>query len=85
MSQSDEQSEVGPPILSPQASLVLIYRPTAVGMKGWIDFAQTGNRTGTCWSMPLSLGNAAVRAVISGVVQTVYKASIIAFYLNAAA
>ncbi|GFT79423.1 hypothetical protein TNCV_604341 [Trichonephila clavipes] len=37
-----------PQCLSPQASLVLIYRPTAVGMKGLVDLAQPGNRTQTC-------------------------------------
>ncbi|GFU39615.1 uncharacterized protein TNCV_1793451 [Trichonephila clavipes] len=29
--------------LIPQASLVLIYRPTAVGMRGRVDLAQPGN------------------------------------------
>ncbi|GFX92336.1 hypothetical protein TNCV_1112631 [Trichonephila clavipes] len=31
--------------LRPQASLVLIYRPNVVGMKGRVDFAQPVNRT----------------------------------------
>ncbi|GFU17103.1 hypothetical protein TNCV_1853621 [Trichonephila clavipes] len=48
MSRSNGQSEARPPELSPQASLVLIYRPTAVGMKGSVDLAQLGNRTRTC-------------------------------------
>ncbi|GFW12324.1 hypothetical protein TNCV_815791 [Trichonephila clavipes] len=34
--------------LSPQASLVLIYRSTAVGMKGRVDLAWPGNSTWTC-------------------------------------
>ncbi|GFS59891.1 hypothetical protein TNCV_3957001 [Trichonephila clavipes] len=33
MPRSGGQSEARPPALSAQASLVLIYRPTAVGMK----------------------------------------------------
>ncbi|GFT08332.1 hypothetical protein TNCV_3423081 [Trichonephila clavipes] len=33
MSRLDGQFEARPQCLSPQASLVLIYRPTAVGMK----------------------------------------------------
>ncbi|GFV79262.1 hypothetical protein TNCV_71301 [Trichonephila clavipes] len=37
-----------PQCLRPQASLVLIYRPTAVGRKGWVDLAQPGNRTQIC-------------------------------------
>ncbi|GFT39806.1 hypothetical protein TNCV_4869571 [Trichonephila clavipes] len=40
MSLSGEQSEA-----RPQASLVLIYRPTAEGMKGLVHLAQAGNRT----------------------------------------
>ncbi|GFV41065.1 hypothetical protein TNCV_2666561 [Trichonephila clavipes] len=36
-----------PLCLSPQASLVLKYRPTAVGIKGSVDFAMPGNRTRT--------------------------------------
>ncbi|GFU35849.1 hypothetical protein TNCV_3700021 [Trichonephila clavipes] len=34
--------------LRPQASLVLIYRPNAAGMKGRVDLAQPVNRTQTC-------------------------------------
>ncbi|GFW99328.1 hypothetical protein TNCV_3981521 [Trichonephila clavipes] len=34
--------------LRPQESLVLIYRPNAVGMKGRVDLAQPINRTHTC-------------------------------------
>ncbi|GFW99831.1 hypothetical protein TNCV_3420601 [Trichonephila clavipes] len=34
--------------LSSQASLVLNYRPTVVGMKGRVDLAHPGNRTRTC-------------------------------------
>ncbi|GFU61478.1 hypothetical protein TNCV_2287751 [Trichonephila clavipes] len=45
MSRSDGQSEARPPGLSPQASLVLIYRPTGVGMKVCVDLAQPMNRT----------------------------------------
>ncbi|GFU15579.1 uncharacterized protein TNCV_1170821 [Trichonephila clavipes] len=37
-----------PQCLSPQASLVLSYRPTAVGIKGRVDLAQARNRTRTC-------------------------------------
>ncbi|GFX72736.1 hypothetical protein TNCV_4063311 [Trichonephila clavipes] len=37
-----------PQCLNPQASLVLIYRPTAVGVKGRVDLAQPGNRTRIC-------------------------------------
>ncbi|GFW34209.1 hypothetical protein TNCV_384251 [Trichonephila clavipes] len=37
-----------PQFLSPQASLVHIYRPTAVAMKGLVDLAQLQNRTRTC-------------------------------------
>ncbi|GFV47265.1 hypothetical protein TNCV_4829211 [Trichonephila clavipes] len=46
MSRSGGQSEVRLPVFkSPRKLLVLIYRPTAVGMKGSVDFAQSGNRT----------------------------------------
>ncbi|GFU72204.1 hypothetical protein TNCV_509671 [Trichonephila clavipes] len=34
--------------LSSQASLTLIYRSTAVGMKGRVDLAQLENRTRAC-------------------------------------
>ncbi|GFY29983.1 hypothetical protein TNCV_4072961 [Trichonephila clavipes] len=34
--------------LSPQASLVVIYGPAAVEMKGWVDLFQPGNRTQIC-------------------------------------
>ncbi|GFX93407.1 hypothetical protein TNCV_152131 [Trichonephila clavipes] len=34
--------------LSPQESLVLIYRPTAVEMKFRVNLAQPGNRTRIC-------------------------------------
>ncbi|GFX80176.1 uncharacterized protein TNCV_2108201 [Trichonephila clavipes] len=37
-----------PQCLSPQVGLVLIYRPTAVRMKGSVNLAQPGNRTQTC-------------------------------------
>ncbi|GFY30034.1 hypothetical protein TNCV_4073471 [Trichonephila clavipes] len=37
-----------PQCLGPQASLVLIYRYAAVGMKGSIDLAQPWNRTRIC-------------------------------------
>ncbi|GFU61832.1 uncharacterized protein TNCV_4564771 [Trichonephila clavipes] len=37
-----------PQCLNLQESLVLVYRPTAVGMKGLVDLAQSRNRTGTC-------------------------------------
>ncbi|GFT95942.1 transposable element Tcb1 transposase [Trichonephila clavipes] len=37
-----------PQCLSPQASLVLIYRPTTVRMKGCVDLAQPGKRTRAC-------------------------------------
>ncbi|GFW90841.1 hypothetical protein TNCV_2418351 [Trichonephila clavipes] len=33
---------------SPQASLVLIYRLTAVGMKGSVDLARPEDKTQTC-------------------------------------
>ncbi|GFX53259.1 uncharacterized protein TNCV_362531 [Trichonephila clavipes] len=48
MPRSGGQSEARPQCLSPQASLVLIYRLTSVGMKGRVDLAQLGNRTQTC-------------------------------------
>ncbi|GFV91033.1 hypothetical protein TNCV_1249151 [Trichonephila clavipes] len=44
MSESGGQSETSPPVLSLQASLVLIYRPTE-GMKGLVDLAQPEDRT----------------------------------------
>ncbi|GFX62910.1 hypothetical protein TNCV_1100031 [Trichonephila clavipes] len=34
--------------LRPEASLVLIYQPNEVGMKGRVDIAQPVNRTQTC-------------------------------------
>ncbi|GFW93283.1 hypothetical protein TNCV_2604011 [Trichonephila clavipes] len=37
-----------PQYLSPQGSLVLIYRLTAVGMKSCVDLAQPENRTRIC-------------------------------------
>ncbi|GFW67854.1 hypothetical protein TNCV_3871851 [Trichonephila clavipes] len=45
--------------LRPQASLLLIYRPNAAGMKGRVDLAQPVNGTHTCgvWkhdSLPLN-------------------------------
>ncbi|GFX09503.1 hypothetical protein TNCV_4698891 [Trichonephila clavipes] len=44
MSQLGGLSEVKPPVfLRPQASLVLIYRPTAAGMKVRVDLAQPVN------------------------------------------
>ncbi|GFS50904.1 hypothetical protein TNCV_4847981 [Trichonephila clavipes] len=43
MSRSGGRSEA-----SPQANLVLIYRPTAVGIKGRVDLARPGKRTRTC-------------------------------------
>ncbi|GFV58658.1 hypothetical protein TNCV_1764891 [Trichonephila clavipes] len=36
--------------LSLQESFVLTYRPTALEMKGRVEFVQTGNRTWTCGS-----------------------------------
>ncbi|GFW02099.1 hypothetical protein TNCV_4854391 [Trichonephila clavipes] len=43
------QSEARPPVFkSPSKPVVLIYRPTAVGIKGRVDLAQPGNRTQTC-------------------------------------
>ncbi|GFU49989.1 hypothetical protein TNCV_2362671 [Trichonephila clavipes] len=46
MSRSGGQSEAKPPqCFSPQASLVLIYRPTE-GMKGRVDIAQPGIEPG---------------------------------------
>ncbi|GFV74905.1 hypothetical protein TNCV_1041431 [Trichonephila clavipes] len=43
------QSEARPPAFkSPSKLLVLIYRPTAVGMKGWVNLAHPRNRTRTC-------------------------------------
>ncbi|GFS60141.1 hypothetical protein TNCV_2826631 [Trichonephila clavipes] len=48
MSRSGGQSEARPPVFKSQASLVLIYRPTAEGMKGRVELAQPGNRTRTC-------------------------------------
>ncbi|GFS70310.1 uncharacterized protein TNCV_2012252 [Trichonephila clavipes] len=38
--------------LRPQASLVLIYRPNATGMKGRVDLAPPVNRTQTCVNQP---------------------------------
>ncbi|GFS86164.1 hypothetical protein TNCV_660541 [Trichonephila clavipes] len=35
--------------LRPQASLVLTYRPNAVGVKGRVNLAQTFNRTQDMW------------------------------------
>ncbi|GFS77287.1 hypothetical protein TNCV_3758711 [Trichonephila clavipes] len=53
-----------PQCLSPQASLVLIYRPTTAGMKGGVDLTQPGNRTRTygvearyATTRPLDLNN----------------------------
>ncbi|GFX78096.1 hypothetical protein TNCV_972501 [Trichonephila clavipes] len=37
-----------PQCLSPQADLVLIYRPTVAGIKDLVHLAQPGNRTWTC-------------------------------------
>ncbi|GFY33328.1 hypothetical protein TNCV_1897801 [Trichonephila clavipes] len=39
-----------PQCLSPQASLILVYRPTSVGMKGLVDLSQLGNRTQTYYA-----------------------------------
>ncbi|GFY24764.1 hypothetical protein TNCV_2689551 [Trichonephila clavipes] len=36
-----------PQCLNPQTILVLIYRPTAVGMKGGVNLVQPGNRSRT--------------------------------------
>ncbi|GFV93604.1 hypothetical protein TNCV_1989161 [Trichonephila clavipes] len=41
MFRSGGQSDAKPPVLSSQASLVFIYRPTE-GMKSRVDFAQPG-------------------------------------------
>ncbi|GFV36684.1 hypothetical protein TNCV_1033601 [Trichonephila clavipes] len=54
MSQSGGQSEARPQVLSRQASLVPIYRPTAVGMKGRVDLSQFRNKTRTCATRGLS-------------------------------
>ncbi|GFX29412.1 hypothetical protein TNCV_3997881 [Trichonephila clavipes] len=43
MPRSCGQSEAKPPVFSPQASLILIYRP-AEGMKGRVDLAQPDDR-----------------------------------------
>ncbi|GFW25487.1 hypothetical protein TNCV_3722151 [Trichonephila clavipes] len=48
MFRSGNQSDARPHFLSPQASLVLIYRLTALGMKGWVDLTHPWNRTRTC-------------------------------------
>ncbi|GFW95048.1 hypothetical protein TNCV_4685701, partial [Trichonephila clavipes] len=41
-------SENSPSEFKTPASLVLIYRPNAAGMKGRVDLAQPVNRTQTC-------------------------------------
>ncbi|GFX65476.1 hypothetical protein TNCV_4735241 [Trichonephila clavipes] len=47
MSRSVGQSEAKPPVFSPQASLVLIYRPTG-GMKGSVDLVSQRIEPRTC-------------------------------------
>ncbi|GFW76665.1 hypothetical protein TNCV_4943821 [Trichonephila clavipes] len=48
MFRSGGQSDARPPVLSSQASLVLIYQPTE-GMKGCVDLTQSGVCTLDMW------------------------------------